>query len=594
MTAFPKSAALEDTGCQGLLRAVPPTARRVLAVECPRGHLEAALQQADPAREVFAIDPEAVEPPLAEGSLDGIVYDHVLGHFADPEEVLRRHRQLLRPQGTILCAVPNLQHHTVLAGLLRGDFPLSPSDRHGFTWATLTKLFLDSGFAPVFVDAVGGPCPAPFLAAARPLLEHLGLFPQRSERYLGASIYIVRGLPLWDRLPAPAESAAAAEAETPLTFVACVSDEAVLRATLLSSPCLRPGSPHEVLLARRCRSAAEGLNHCLARARNDLIVCVHQDVYLPRGWPARLVAQYRQAEAAFGPIGAAGVYGVALAGRQTVRAGHVVDRDQLRAEPLPLPAVVDTLDELLLVLRRDRPLPLDPSLGSISTGPTCAWRPGGAAWPWRPWTRSASTIPGASACRRTSGRVRKPSRPSGRTSCRSPPRVSTLTLSATCAGPDDSEKNAKGAPPDLGPCAPLGPWGPGRGRVVVGPNGPLVGPNGPLVGPNGPLVGPNGPQWAPDGPQRAPEWAPLGPGGRLLSVLWTDLVMALRLGTGPAARARSGPGGPQRPRRGGRLEACDAVLRASSAEKHHDPRQHRQGHPKLCRLDAPGLIVNYG
>ena len=59
------------------------------------------------------------------------------------------------------------------------------------------------------------------------------------------------------------------------------------------------------------------------------------------------------------------------------------------------------------------------------------------------------------------------------------------------------------------------------------------------------------PAWAPSGPLRAPAWAPLGPGGRLLCVPLTDLVITLRLGTVSAARARSGPGGPQRPTCGG-------------------------------------------
>ena len=38
----------------------------------------------------------------------------------------------------------------------------------------------------------------------------------------------------------------------------------------------------------------------------------------------------------------------------------------------------------------------------------------------------------------------------------------------------------EGAPPDLGPYAPPGPWGPGRGGVVLTPSDTLVGPNGPL------------------------------------------------------------------------------------------------------------------
>src|SRR5579871_2829376 len=51
---------------------------------------------------------------------------------------------------------------------------------------------------------------------------------------------------------------------------------------------LARGTPHEVLLARGCRSIADGLNAALARAKHRWVVCVHQDVYLPEGWERRL------------------------------------------------------------------------------------------------------------------------------------------------------------------------------------------------------------------------------------------------------------------------------------------------------------------
>jgi hypothetical protein len=145
--------------------------------------------------------------------------------------------------------------------------------------------------------------------------------------------------------------------------VVCVSDEAVLKERLLSSPCLAADSPHELLLMRNCRSAAEGLNRGLALARHPLVVCVHQDVYLPREWPPRFWQQYRQAQDAFGPLGVLGVYGVAQRDGAVAKAGHVVDRGHLLKEGARLPALVDTLDELLPVVPREAPLSFDPRLG---------------------------------------------------------------------------------------------------------------------------------------------------------------------------------------------------------------------------------------
>ena len=99
-------------------------------------------------------------------------------------------------------------------------------------------------------------------------------------------------------------------AEALVSFVACVSDDDVLRSNLLASPCLEPGSPHEVVLVRNCPTAADGLNLGLERARHEMVVCMHQDVHLPRGWDQRVLQKLEVATRKFGPIGVAGVYGV--------------------------------------------------------------------------------------------------------------------------------------------------------------------------------------------------------------------------------------------------------------------------------------------
>ena len=161
-------------GCQGcsqaLLRAVPVEAIRILQVGCGEDDLGAALMRRNPSRQVFGMEieepslalrvgvadhrnpvlgeeaslalragvaerrnPELVEEDsltlrvgvgqrVQPGSVDCIVYGDVLGRVVDPEGVLRRQRRLLTPGGTIVCCVPNVQHHSVIAGLLQGDF----------------------------------------------------------------------------------------------------------------------------------------------------------------------------------------------------------------------------------------------------------------------------------------------------------------------------------------------------------------------------------------------------------------------------------------------------------------------------------------
>ncbi len=104
---------------------------------------------------------------------------------------------------------------------------------------------------------------------------------------------------------------------------------------------------------------------------------------MPAGWATCLARQLREAERRFGPIGVAGVYGVGPAtlarGGQAPRCatepvpccpplaaeriGWVVDRGRELRDGPELPARVATLDELLLVMRRDTPLRFDPALG---------------------------------------------------------------------------------------------------------------------------------------------------------------------------------------------------------------------------------------
>jgi hypothetical protein len=366
-----------------LVRTVPDAAGVVLQVGAAHGWLATALKARHPARlvygahapgtpgaapaddldELFELDLERDDPPLPVGSVDCIVYADELARLGDPVAVLDRHRRLLAPSGTVCASVPNLQHHSEVTQLLRGIFQyragslVDPSYRRLFTFAGAMQAFLDAGYAPDTVgriqDSDDADAAQAVVTAGAALFELLGVGSADAERDLTTTHMLVRGLPLPD---------VEETQDTPITFVACVNDEAQLQANLLSSPCLRDPSPHEVLLFRGCANAAEGLNAGIEQARHELVVLVHQDVYLPAGWPRRLVAQWRLARGQGGPIGISGVFGVLDRSVPFDAIGRVVHRDRLLTHR-SLPADVDGLDELLMVVPRDTALRVDPDLG---------------------------------------------------------------------------------------------------------------------------------------------------------------------------------------------------------------------------------------
>jgi ubiquinone/menaquinone biosynthesis C-methylase UbiE len=382
-------AAGRSAGDQLVLDAIPPDALSILEVGCGDGVFGAAIRRMNRARKVYGterdhglaaeaetrldgvyrLDPNVEDLPLERGSLDCIVYRGALESVENPLEVLLRHRTFLKKGGRILCLARNMQHHVSLIPLLRGNLPCPSTDTSGsprlraYTLSALIRLLLDAGFAPRMVKPAQIPCPDEFFQAFKPIVRYLGLHEGRARMALDASEYLIEGIRLQASAANQLGGVGTAPESKPLTFVACVSNEQVLCANLLSSPCLRPGSPHELIAVRDCHSAAEGLSQGIERASHDIVVCLHQDMYLPEGWPERFRAQWDLAEKQFGALGVAGVYGVKREAGRAVRLGHVVDQLRYYREGDSFPARVDTLDEIVLAVRRNTPLRFDPSLG---------------------------------------------------------------------------------------------------------------------------------------------------------------------------------------------------------------------------------------
>lgn len=99
------------------------------------------------------------------------------------------------------------------------------------------------------------------------------------------------------------------------SVVTAVNNDHVLESCLLSSPALR--SATQVILQRGYASAAAAYNTAIDKATTDLLVFVHQDVYLPEGWINALERTLGILTATDPNWGVLGVWGVPNSGGRT-------------------------------------------------------------------------------------------------------------------------------------------------------------------------------------------------------------------------------------------------------------------------------------
>jgi hypothetical protein len=149
--------------------------------------------------------------------------------------------------------------------------------------------------------------------------------------------------------------------ERHITFVVPTygSDE-VLKSNFLASPCLSGAHGHQILVQRDYPSAAKAYNKAIDRAENDLMVFAHQDMIFPESWLAELdkaLAYLEETDSAWGVLGC---YGVAYDG---VAHGRIYQQGLgLIGRSFDCPQPIQTLDEIVLILRKSSGLRFDEQL----------------------------------------------------------------------------------------------------------------------------------------------------------------------------------------------------------------------------------------
>lgn len=147
------------------------------------------------------------------------------------------------------------------------------------------------------------------------------------------------------------------------SFVVAANDRGVLNKNLLASPCLGKDSPHEVLILEGYSSAPCAYNRGLEQSKNEVVVFVHQDVYLPHEFVPSVELALGEIERSDPDWGVVGCWGVR---DDRAKFGHLyTPGDGIAGAPFEQPERVRTLDEVVLILRKSSGLKYDEHLAGF-------------------------------------------------------------------------------------------------------------------------------------------------------------------------------------------------------------------------------------
>jgi hypothetical protein len=145
-----------------------------------------------------------------------------------------------------------------------------------------------------------------------------------------------------------------------IDVVAAVNDDAVLGANLMRSPLFQQPDVR-VHLQRGYASASLAYCAALAQCQHDVVVFAHQDVYLPKQWDAQLMRSIHALSATDPDWAVLGVYGVQANGSH-VGCVWSSGLDAVFGAPFDMPTAVQSIDEVLIVLRRSSGITFDTGL----------------------------------------------------------------------------------------------------------------------------------------------------------------------------------------------------------------------------------------
>jgi hypothetical protein len=146
-----------------------------------------------------------------------------------------------------------------------------------------------------------------------------------------------------------------------VTFVVAVRSKGeILANNFMASPCFSEKHEFEILIQENYACAGKAFNDAMDRSSNDLMIFAHQDIVFPKDWPSDFERALKSLEATDPNWGILGCYGETLdhKGRGFVFSTGCGVLGAPFAEPMP----VQTLDEIVLIVRKSSGIRFDESL----------------------------------------------------------------------------------------------------------------------------------------------------------------------------------------------------------------------------------------
>ena len=125
------------------------------------------------------------------------------------------------------------------------------------------------------------------------------------------------------------------------SIVCATNDDNILYKNLLASPNI---DKHQVILQKNHSNVCQAYNDGMKKVNENIVIFVHHDVYLPNGFFDQLEKSLKDLPVDWGVAGVAGLHG-------NHRYGWLMNRNSVWGKDENLPHVVDSLDELILIVR---------------------------------------------------------------------------------------------------------------------------------------------------------------------------------------------------------------------------------------------------